>query len=226
MPVPVHHPRAVRAASQSELRRLCLPAPPAHFPLVWEPGDTVELRPAAEMEARLAVLNVVLARCFGLPQEAAMGWLLASHLMDAVTEPEWHFLAAGIGDHRAFVLHLEAVYGLAWLLGICQHLDPARPSDNQLVTLLPDLRQGESYNQWRSRTLLAPRHPAEVAAVLDLYYCLDWGYLEAERIGARLPGMIDANTIGQRRWALEWAVIFHGPYHDGPAGWEEVDLST
>jgi hypothetical protein len=25
---------------------------------------------------------------------------------------------------------------------------------------------------------------------------------------------------------LEWAVLFHGPYHDKPAGWEEVDLSV
>ncbi|HEX5740354.1 MAG TPA: DUF4272 domain-containing protein [Pilimelia sp.] len=216
----------VRDASEAELRRLGLPLPPASYPLVWEPGDTVELRPTAELEARLAVLNVVLARCFGMPQQTAMSWLLTSHLMDAVTEPEWHFLTGGVGDQRAFALHLEAVYGLAWLLGISRHLDPAWPSDDSLVARLPDLRRRETYRQWRARTLIAPRNPAEVAAVLDLYYCLDWGYLEAERTGTPLPGPIDANTIGQRRWALEWGVIFHGPYHDGPTGWEEVDLST
>ncbi len=38
--------------------------------------------------------------------------------------------------------------------------------------------------------------------------------------------MIDSNTIGQRRWALEWAVVFRGPYHDEPVEWEDVDLST
>jgi hypothetical protein len=65
-----------------------------------------------------------------------------------------------------------------------------------------------------------------VAAVLDLYYCLDWAYLEAERAALPLPGPIDANAIGQRRWALEWAVIFHGPFHDAPAGWDQIDLST
>lgn len=226
MSVPVHHPRAVRDASMAEIRRLGLPLPPENYPLVWEPGDSVELRPAAELEDRLAVLNVVLARCFGLPQETAMSWLLTSHVMDAVTEPEWHFLTDGVGDPRAFALHLEAVYGLAWLLGICQHLDPVRPSDNKLLGQLPDLRCQETYASWRARTLLAPRHPAEVAAVLDLYYCLDWSYLEAERSGSALPGLIDANTIGQRRWALEWAVIFYGPYHDGAVHWENVDLST
>ena len=62
--------------------------------------------------------------------------------------------------------------------------------------------------------------------MLDLYYCLDWAYLEAERHGCRCPGRSTRNTIGQRRWALEWAVIFSGPYHEPPRGWEEIDLST
>ena len=47
--------------------------------------------------------------------------------------------------------------------------------------------------------------------LLDLYYCLDWSFQEAERAGLRPPGEIDANAIGQRRWALEWAVVFRGP---------------
>jgi hypothetical protein len=73
---------------------------------------------------------------------------------------------------------------------------------------------------------VAPRNAAAAAAVLDLYYCLDWAYLEAERRRQPLPGLIDSNAIGQRRWALEWAVVFRGPYHEAPVGWEEVDLST
>ena len=56
--------------------RLRLPAPPPQFPLVWEPGDEVELRPTGEIEARAAVLHLVLARCFGMPAQAAMSWLL------------------------------------------------------------------------------------------------------------------------------------------------------
>ncbi|HEX5540694.1 MAG TPA: DUF4272 domain-containing protein [Micromonospora sp.] len=226
MSVPAPDPRAVRAASLNELRRLGLPLPPAQFPLVWEPGDQVELRPTAEIEARAAVLHVVMARCFGMPPQPTMGWLLSSHLVDAVTPPEWQFVAGGRGDHRSFALHHDAVYALAWLLGLTKHLDPQSPPDERLMPLLPDLRTGETFMEWRSRTLPAPRDVAETAALLDLYYCLDWGYLEAERRGLPLPGLIDANAIGQRRWALEWAVIFYGPYHDPPAGWEEVDLST
>lgn len=226
MIVPAPDPGLVRAASVEELYQLRLPLPPENFPLVWEPGDEVELRPTIEIEARAAILNVVLARCFGMPQQAAMSWLLGSHLVDAVTPPEWHFVVSGRGDHRSFALHLEALYALSWLLGLTKHLDPTEPPDERLVEYLPDLPGGETFGRWRARMLVAQREPREAAAMLDRYYCLDWAFLTAEQHRQPLPGRIDSNAIGQRRWALEWAVIFRGPYHDPPGGWEEVDLAT
>lgn len=226
MAVPAPDPVAVRTASLDELRRLGLPLPPENFPLVWEPGDRVELRPVAELEARAAILNMVLARCFGMPREMAMSWLLDARLVDAVTPPEWSFVASGKGDHWSFALHLDALYALAWLLGLVKHLDPLEPPDDGLVRLFPNLPEGESFTAWRSRTLSAPREPREAAAMLDRYYCLDWAFLHAEQHGAPVPGRLDSNAMGQRRWALEWAVLFTGPYHEPPVGWEEVDLST
>ena len=218
-------PRAVREASLDELGRLGLPVPPAGFPLVWEPGDEVELRSTADIEARAAVLHVVVARCFGMPAEVAISWLLGSRLMDLVTAPEWQFVIGAKGDHRSFVLHHDAVFALAWLLGLARHLDPTVPPEDQLMQQMPDLPGGESFDNWRSRSLMAPRDAIEAAVLLDLYYCLDWAFQAAEQKGLRLPGEINANAIGQRRWALEWAVVFRGPYHDRPPEWEEVDLS-
>lgn len=226
MTVPGPDPRAVRAASVDELRRLRLPLPPPQFPLVWQPGDGVALRSTVELEARTAVLNVVLARCFGMPQQAAMSWLLNSHLLDAVTRPEWQFVMAGKGDRRALALHLEAIFGLTWVLGLTRRLEPTEPATDKLVDLLPDLPQGESLARWRSRSLVAPRDAATAAAMLDRYYCLDWACLEAERRRVPAPGLVDSRAIGQRRWALEWAVTFVGPTHGVPPGWEEIDLST
>jgi hypothetical protein len=226
MIVPAPDPSAIRAANLDELYRLRLPLPPSTFPLVWEPGDEVELRPVPELEARTAILNVVLARSFGMPSQMAMAWLLDARLMERVTPPEWRYVAADEGDDHSFSLHLEAITALAWVLGLTKTLDPAAPGGDNLTGLLPDLRAGETFPAWRSRSLVAPRDPAASAAVLDLYYCLDWAYLEAERRGRPLPGMIDSNAIGQRRWALEWSVVFSGPFHDEPVGWEDVDLST
>ncbi len=224
MAVPAPDPFAARAASVEEVRRLGLPPPPPQFPLVWDPGDQVALRPTAEIEARAAVLNVVLARCFGMAQEDAMGWLLNARLVEAVTKPEWGYVMTGQGDHRSFVLHFDALFALTWVLGLSKVIDPAAPADQGLVDRLPNLTRGESYEQWRSRSLAAPRPAGEVAAMVDLHYCLDWAYLEAERQGLPLPGVIDSNATGQRRWALEWAVIFHGPYHEPPPSWEEIEL--
>ncbi|NES26611.1 DUF4272 domain-containing protein [Micromonospora terminaliae] len=226
MRVPAPDPRAVREASLDELSRLGLPLPPPQFPLVWEPGDEIELRSTPEIEARIAVLHVILARCFGMPAQAAMSWLLESHLVEMVTPPEWQFVMGGKGDHRSFVLHHDALFSLAWVLGLAKELDPTVPVDERLVERMPNLVAGETFGQWRARILAAPQHPADAAALLDLHYCLDWAYLEVEEAGLALPGLVDANAIGQRRWALEWAVVLRGPYHDEPPGWEEVDLST
>ena len=219
-------PREVREASLYELDRLGLPLPPSSLPLVWEPGDGVELRDTADLEARAAVLHVVVARCFGMPPEVAMGWLLGARLLDRVTPPEWDFVMGARGDHRSFVLHHDAVFALAWVLGLSRHLDPSEPADDELMKIMPDLPGGETFDDWRSRILAAPRDVIEAAVLLDLYYCLDWAFQEAERAGLPLPGELGSNAIGQRRWALEWAVVLHGPYQDPPPDWEEVDLSV
>ena len=226
MRVPAPDPRIVRAESLEQVYRLRLPMPPDNFPLVWEPGDEVELRPREELEGRAAVLNVVLGCAFGMPSRLAMSWLLEAHLLDRLTQPEWHFVASRDGDVRSFMLHSEALAALAWLLSMVKWLDPAAPGTENVAEFFPDLPRGEGYAGWRSRVLSVPRDPVEAAAQLDLYYCLDWAYLAAEHRQLPLPGLIDSNAIGQRRWALEWAVVFHGPFHDPPPGWEEIDLST
>ena len=226
MATPAPDPHRVRAASVDQLRRLDLPSPPPNYPLIWEPGDTVELRPPSQVEGRTAILNVVLARCFGMPGEAAMAWLLDAHLLDDLTKPEWSFVATGEGDQRSFALHLEALYALAWLLGLVPHLDPTEPAPDGLVAQLPHLPSKETFEAWRERTIPSLRPAPEAAIVLDLLYCLDWSYHEVEKRRLRLPGLLDKNAVGQRRWALEWGVIMRGPYQGPPVGWEEVDLST
>jgi hypothetical protein len=220
------NPQRVREANLEELHRLRLPLPPPDFPLVWEPGDQVELRPGVEIEARAACLNVVLARAFGMPPELAVQWLAEARLVDRLTPPEWQFVADDAGDAHAFALHVEALFALAWLLGIAMDLDPLRPAAEGLMERLPNLAQGESFDAWRRRTLAAPRSAVAAAQQLDLYYCLDWSLQEAGRRRLPLPGQVEPAAVAQRRWALEWAVVFAGPYHGAPPGWAQVDLST
>lgn len=223
MPVLAPDPLAVRAASLQELARLGVPVPPDTYPLVWDPGDLVELRPTIDLERRAAILHVLLERTFGMPAMEAVSWLERNDLAPDVTEPEWAYITEGIGDMHSFALHLDALAGLSWVLSIIRVLDPREPPQS-LVQLYPDLLADESFAAWQARTLSAPRDAGVVAAALDLHYCLDWSFLKLAP--GELPGAISANAIGQRRWALEWAAVFTGPHHGPPGGWEEVDLST
>ena len=212
-------PRAVREASLDELSpaRVCRCRRPG-FPWSGSRATRSNCGPPCEIEARVAVLHVVVARCFGMPAQTAMSWLLDSHLVDMVTPPEWQFVVGGKGDHRSFVLHHDAVFSLAWVLGLSRQLDPTVAGGRAAGGADAVPAGGETFGQWRARILAAPRDPAEAAALLDLHYCLDWAYLEAEKSGQRLPGLVDANAIGQRRWALEWAVMLRGPVPRRAAG--------
>ena len=78
-------------------------------------------------------------------------------------------------------------------------------------------RRGRPSRRGGSAPWPRPAVAGDAAVQLDLYYCLDWAYLEAERRRLPLPGQIDSNAIGQRRWALEWAVVFTGPVPRRPA---------
>ena len=225
-PSPAPDPVAIRAASLEELERLGIPLPPENYALTWEPGDAVKLRDLDEIEARVAVLCVVMERCFGMPPARAMEWLLDGRLLEHVSPPEWQFVAGERGDREAFMMHMDALFGFAWLLGWADHLDPTLHCPDELPKAFPNILGGESYADWRARNVPAPREPAEAAALLDLYYCLDWAYQDAVLRAEPPPGPVEPYVIAQRRWALEWAVVFIGPYHDPPPGWEDVDLST
>jgi hypothetical protein len=110
------------------------------------------------------------------------------------------------------VLHHDAVFALAWLLGLSRHLDPDRAARGPADAADAALPDGETSPPWRSRTLGAAPTPFEARCLLDLYYCLT-GRFRRPIGGLPLPGEWTQRD-GQRRWALEWAVVFHGPYHD------------
>ncbi|GAA3392122.1 hypothetical protein GCM10020369_52620 [Cryptosporangium minutisporangium] len=223
---PAPDPVMIRAATLADLADLGFPPPPDGYPLVWEPGDAVALRPTAEILARCAVLNAVLAGVFGAPPELTCGWLERNDLVDAVTAPEWEFLSERKGSGDLYGLHVEALWAFAWVLGVGEDLDPGRYCGEGLAAWLPDIGAGESFGAWQGRAGVRPRPAAEVAALLDLHYCLDWGHVQALMNDEPPPGVTLPYVIGQRRWALEWAVTFRGPYHPAPPRWDEVDLAS
>lgn len=203
-------PAPIRQRGLTALQRLGLPIPPPDFPMLWPAGAPGELRQREEIEARLAVISVVLACCFGMPQNAAMAWLLEAHLLDKMTTPEWRFIIGRVGDQRVFPLHQEAAFVLAWTLGLATDLEPTRPAGSGLLSRLPNLPAGESYSRWRSRTLAVPRKPVEVAIQLDLYSLLEWSVLKLRELRQPIRAWMDPNILGQRRLTLEWLLLVPG----------------
>lgn len=226
MKVPAPDPAMIRQASLEELERMGIPLPSENFPLIWEAGDEVELRPIEEIEARVAILVVIMERVFGMPGDLAVKWLLDADLIDHLTPTEWRFIAGAGGNPDEFSRHMDALFAFAWLLGFADHLDPGMQAPEGLPRHFPQLRENESYAAWRSKHLPMPRPPEEAAVLLDLYYCLDRVNYEALREGLPPPGPVKPHQIVQRRWALEWAVLFSGPFHEPAPRWEDVDLSV
>ena len=221
MPTVISDPRSVRLRTVDGFRALGIPAPPAQFPMPFPSGQLPRLRPRGHIEARAAILNIVQARVFDMPEELAMRWLLDAHVLDHLAPDEWGFIACGRGERARYADQLESLYTVAWLLGLVDHLDPAIPCDEELPELLPDLRRPESFGTWRDRQLTPTRDAGVVAEMMDLYYCLDWVCDQARRAGQAPPRGVDDNLVWHRRWALEWAVVFAD---ERPVHWDEVRL--
>lgn len=217
-------PRQIRRRTCDGLAHLGLAVRPDLLPRIFGPNDNVAVRPPSDLEARAAILNVVQARVFEMPPELAMRWLLDAHVLDDLTSAEWQFIATGNGDARRFSDQLESLYALAWMLGLTSHLDPSRYCSEQLPTLMPDLRAGEPFADWRGRALPAPREAVEVAEMLDLYCCLDWMCEEARRHGERPPARLDHSMIWHRRWSLEWSLVPAGSNRADTCPWDRVQM--
>lgn len=219
-------PGVIRETNLADIAELGFPLPPDNFPLVWEDGDEVELRSRLQLETRVAVLHVILTAVFGAPRELTLGWLERNDLTDALTVDEKQYLETHQGNHDEYSLHLEAEWALAWILGVADELDPTQYAGEGLTNWAPDLSADEPFEQWRLRSPVQIRQPDEVAALLDLHYCLDWGMAQAMRDQTPLPGVTQPYVIGQRRWALEWATVFSGPHHGDPPAWNEVEFGV
>ncbi|MGH8792111.1 MAG: DUF4272 domain-containing protein [Stackebrandtia sp.] len=217
-------PRQIRTSTCDGLAQLGVSVRPDYLPRIFGPDDDVAVRPLSDIEARAAILNVVQARVFDMPPPMAMRWLLDARVLEELTPSEWQFIATGNGDPRRFSEQLEALFALAWMLGLTQHLDPSQYCSDQLPALMPDLRASESYARWQDRALPSGRDAVEIAEMLDLYCCLDWVCVDTRRRGGRLPEALDQSLIWHRRWALEWALIPAGKGRVEPCPWDRVQM--
>jgi hypothetical protein len=108
----------------------------------------------------------------------------------------------------------EALHALLWALGFVEDLPPDQmcPKEPAYEQLAPGLDPGRARDDVRLRPL------AEIAAMLDLYYCLHWHARNAQYHGGVWDYEIAPGVVLERRRALEWL------FQD--AQWEAVDLAV
>jgi hypothetical protein len=108
----------------------------------------------------------------------------------------------------------EALWALMWAIGLVDDLPPDELCDREpfYERLAPDVDPANG------RTDVALRPLAELAAMLDFYYCLHWHARNAQYHGRMWDPEIAPGVVLERRRALEWL------FQDVP--WDDVDLGA
>jgi hypothetical protein len=191
----------VRERSRRLARRLGYGRTAADLPA----PDTGALRPTAAIVDRALVLNVVISCAYGLSTEAALDWLTAEDLFEAVTDGEHEFLvdvAEGLRvQELARRLEVESLFTLLWSVSIVDDLDFDRGAGD-VAAYVPDLSLGESGDALRADA--QRRDGTDLYAAFDLATVLASLLADEELHVGLSPGDVEPYVIWERRRALAW----------------------
>lgn len=167
--------------------------------------DVGVLRPTSAIVDRALVLNVVISCAYGLSAEAALDWLTAENLLEAVTDDEHEYLvdvAEGLRvQELARRLEVESLYALLWAVSVVDEL-PFDSGAGDVSPFVPDLGNGEPGAALRAEA--ARRDGAELYAAFDLATVLASALGDEElRVGVS-PGDVEPYVVWERRRALAW----------------------
>jgi len=204
--------RSLREGSSAFLKRLKFPINES-LPLL----DPIKsIRTVDEVIDRLLCLHACAAYASGFDRDEAHAWLKREGLFDKLTWLELEFLTTNPDAEMIFVDRIEAMWALAWIIGIVPQLDFSKECSDDFVEMMPDLLTQESSSAFREKARLRPID--EIAAACDLAYCLHWGIRHAAVTGQKRPGRLEEEDIEERRRGLDWFLS------DEP--WEEWRLDT
>lgn len=189
-----------------------------HLPL-GDPAEEVELRPIRESAERACTLAVVISVSYGFGADAGREWMASNRIDASLTPDENSFLQNPTADDNlALILksRVEALWALCWAVGLIPALDFGELCGDNLVKLLPDLKNAEPIEPFIDRCEY--RDKAEILFVEDLAYCLHWGVVEAQINEAATPGKVPGYVIQERQRALSWLL--------GDDDWDDVPMDT
>lgn len=184
-----------------------------HLPLL---DDGAVIRSHDEVVDRILGMLCVAACAYGFDNRKAVEWLGREATTQLLTAAEARFLRTKAGDRRAFMEQIEAIWALAWGIGIVPDLDFGKPCAQDFVLRLPDLKEDKSSADFRGIAKLRPHE--DIVAACDLAYCIHWAIRESQLAGVKTPGKVETYVIVERRRALEWLLT--------DVSWEEITLDT
>lgn len=202
----------IRKKSWDYVKKLKLPIN-ENLPLLAEGGI---VRKKNDIESRLFAMLAIAASSYGFDKNKALEWLEKEKLNKYLTNEESGFLKNGSGDVTQFKVQIEAMWALAWALGLVDELDYKKPCPNDFVMRLPDLKKMESTDPYRQKVML--RDSEAILPLLDLAYCLHWSLMEITTNSKPLPKTIKPYVVIERRRAFEW--LFDNQE------WSDVSLDT
>lgn len=173
-------------------------------------------RSPEEILTRSLSLFGVVAHSYGFPSESALSWLEGEGLTDQLSQIEYKYLTAGSGDSKSFQRQVESLWALTWALSIHENFDFSQLCSNDFIGLFPNVKTGESSQNFRSSVKF--RGIEEVLVESDLAYCLHWGLTAAGISEKQIPNAVPIYVIANRRKALDWILC------DEP--WDEISLDT
>jgi hypothetical protein len=203
-------PEAVRAGAVAELAPWGI-VPPQDLPRLAHGGRA---RSLDDVVGRAQALHGVLDIIHGAPVDATYAAVAALGADRWISAAERAYLAAlvdGTPDVDAeyrLSWRAEGLYALVWMLGIAPDLPLTRELD-----LRPEYFQPVDAALGPAPPGLALRPVAEIAAKLDVLFCVHWAVREEG------PADFGPEAIGERRRALEWFLV---PDRD----WDDVRLDA
>ena len=214
---------AIRERSVRRLARWRLPDPGV-LPLHGD-ADFEWVRAAPAVSARCHAIAAALALAQGAPAERIRTALRDNDLERWVTARELLYLRhlegdAELDDERRDDIAVdiswseEALWALLWSLELVDDLPP-----DELCGREPFYeRLAPRMDPAQGRTDVALRPLPQIAAMLDLYYCLHSAARNAQYHGNAWDTKIAPGAVLERRRALEWL------FQD--VAWEDVDLGV
>ncbi|HVF79429.1 MAG TPA: DUF4272 domain-containing protein [Solirubrobacteraceae bacterium] len=212
----------IREQSVRRLRRWKL-SDPGSLPLHAD-EDFEWARDAASVATRCHAIAAALALAHRAPVQTVRSAIDEHDLESSMGTRELELVRVLEGDEEPDELTLqllvdiswreEALHALLWVLRLVQDLPPDQMCPRQPVyeRLAPGLDPGRARDDLKMRPL------SEIAAMLDLYYCLHWHARKAQYHGDVWDYDLAPSVVLERRRALEWL------FQD--ARWEDVDLAV